>query len=602
MNNGTRNTVIGALVVVALGFLFWAKVPLQDHKLYRYYPQSTGFFLELAAGDQLTQRFLNNIDQQNAMNEARSLQINADPKLRQAALKRTEEQRKFRRGFLEKFNSTFDPYFSIGSWQPEQPASPELASKKGEAVTSDSEAAPSARQEPEALIIFPLKKGQRDNQTLPQLLQQFGHNVSDYDNKTYPVASKKDEPVQYLLHRDSKAAIAILDGNFLVANSEQAMITALRHVVEKTSSVLDEPLNKRYVAKLAKKRDGIMLLNNQVASDAAESLQSGIPNGEMMTGTAMKKIMAVMPVVVAAIDLRRDNQLGIRLVSPIMLSSMEDPVFKSDLQRLYERPVSLDSAKSLPQATTMYLSVAGLDRWFDFYANHFATPQQVVGAQMMQAQLKGAGLDFRQDVVGLLAERAVLAADPAHQSVLLLLKTSSQKEAALQRINAALSKMLPPQAFSSEQVENVSLNTLMLPSRVRPLKIGYGKVNGSILVAPMNNATQAVQVSKGRAANLDRAPLYRNLTHSMPNKASVMLYWDMREMAAKMAAVGRPQPPFQTVALSLWVTPEEAGKIDLLQGQINLELPPEIQRVVTVPNGKSAHPGQVLPHKRQPAR
>lgn len=543
MNNKALITTLVALLVVAAGAFWWLNnKPAASLDLYKYYPKATAFYLEVSPGEERTKQVLDFVEAQSSKHDGMEADLGAGPEaamlessMKEALSMNKQRQREQLHKLVENFNATFEPSFSIGAWQPD-----------GKAVEPG---------EGEALLVFAL----REDMTLDAFAERFDMKMADFDKKEFKAGG---DAVPYLVDKQEQFAYAIADQKFLVTNTETAMTQALNHHFKNEPNVYDDPLNKEYVDMLSAKREGTFLLNNRIYANSARQMREQFPGGSPVNESAMDAMIDAVPVTVGAIELDTRDQISVRFITPLMTESIEDGAFKDSLLSLYVDKQPLDDAARLPQNTAFFLAVVGVDNWYDFYTQHVLTGETMGQMRMADMMVRGAGLDLRHDLVGMFANKTVIAGRPQDQSMIVMLDKSDQKVEVLGKLKGIVQQFVQPQ---TDTIENVSVTMLPVPTGRTVMNLAYGEVDNAIVFAPSHEFAAAVKAGKG-GANLSQDAIYKSLMRDIPKEGNFLLYLN----AAEMPNPSSEERPFDALTVALWT--EKKGQVELIQGQLNIKL------------------------------
>jgi hypothetical protein len=560
-------------------------------ELHGYYPASTGFYLELAPGDKLTRRFIAYLDSQTAQPAA--VEANPTPPTTQTqapvqptpppqavppvapsaapsavssgapsavspsplALAMEQKRTRFRRIFLQKFNSTFNSYFSLGVW-PNQTTT-------GQAVDFDNG---------NVLVIFPL----RDNLSLPDVVRRFELDIQDFKQ-----AAAQNIP--YLEEKNSGTALAILNRKLLITNTPAAMQTTLAHYVHHEPNVFDEPHNRQYLAQLPWFRQGTCILNNSVYTQP-EPPASASPQPASLSASPLNAFGRVLPVMVGAIQAMPDQRLAIRFIAPVMLGGIADGNLRADIQSLFQNTDRFPQASQLPPDTGLMVGVNGMDKVYDLYQGYLMPAENERWLSMMSLILNGFRIDLRKDIVGLLENRTVIASRVGQrQSLMVLLDKTPQKDRNLDKLSALLSSNAFPIKQELAQIGDLSVKTLSLPEPMAhgaQNRISYGTVGTSLVFATPDDFAETVKVVNREQTSLAAQPIYQSTMSGLPDRSNLLMYLTIRHDRPVLNAQGvRFQNAAQwldAVGLSVWANPQSQDKakadITVLNGQLNLTL------------------------------
>jgi hypothetical protein len=543
-------------------------------ELHQYYPVSTGFYLELAPGDKLTQRFIAYLDEQ-AAHEAKdetkdeatdeaakpatppiqpTLPIGSEdtnasnspatttttPTVTSADNKRT----RFRRLFLQKFNSTFYSYFSLGIW-PNKLTSQNTGPDEGN-----------------VLVVFPL----RDKLSLPDVVRRFELNINDFKQASI-------QHISYIEEKNSGTALAILNQKLLITNTAATMQSTLTHYTNHAANVFDEPHNKRYLSQLPWLRQGTCILNNSVYAP-----------GDSSSPSPLSAFSKVLPVMVGAIQAMPNQRLAIRFIAPVVLSGISDNNLRISIQNLFQTTDTFPQANQLPSDTGLMVGVNDMDKMYDLYHTYLMPADNERWLSMMSLILNGFRIDWRKDIISLLEKRTVIASRAGQQqSLMLLLDKTSQKDQNLDKLSALLSTNAFPIKQEMAPIGNLSVKTLSLPAPMAQgtqSRISYGTVGTSLVFATPDDFAQTVQVANHEQSSLAAQPTYQATMDGLPSHSNMLLYLHVPKHPPSIAPNSR-NPHLQStmalqwldaVGLSLWATPQDKDGITLLNGQLNLQL------------------------------
>ncbi len=545
MNNKAIIPILAVLVVAAAGAFWWLNKPAKSLDLYKYYPKDTAFYVEVAPGEERVTQVLDFVEAQadNQAAMAADMGGGAEAAMLQSSMNKAlavnkQRQREQLKKVVENFNSTFEPDFSIGAWMPAGNA----------AATPD---------QGDALVVFALRK----DMTLEELAQRFELKLDEFDKKEF----KGDKAIAYLVDKQERFAYAIADQKFMVTNNEDAMTRALTHYAKHEPNVYDDPVNKEYVDMLSAKREGTFLLNNRIYGETAKKMREQMAGGHSPIKEDVMEAMAdAVPVTVGAIELDTENQMSVHFISPIMAENVKDEALRTAMQNLYANQQPLDDAKLLPENTAFYLAVVGIDNIYDFYTQHLLDKEALGQMGMVQMMLSSSGLELRKDVVGLFADKTVLAGRPQDQSMLLVLDKNDQKMATLQKVNQMLQQMVQPK---SDTIENVAVTMVPMPNGNTMSELAFGEVNDNIMFALSNDFAEAVKVGKGQAGNLGQNATFQALMRDMPKQGNFMMYLNL----ADMPNPGNQPKPVEAMSFGMWSG--KKGQADLIEGQLNVLFP-----------------------------
>jgi hypothetical protein len=552
-------------IILAGGIGYWAlqhflAVPGQ---LYRYYPASTGFYLELAPGEKLTRRFIAALQQQAAREEQEAAQPVPGNAAEKTLNAQEFKQKRFRRAFLQKFNNTFDSYFSLGSW-PDSAKTPQDANLPSAASTENNSGT--------VLIIFPLKAPL----TLPQIVRRFDLEPNDFDIKQ---PDTRHAELSYFMEKETGTTLAVLDKNLLITSTESGMKSALAHYTHHDNNVFNTPENSAFLAQLPWFRQGTFILNNSVYS------RKMLSHSPLSSAAGMPPALsAVLPLTVGSIQALSTNLVTLRTVTPIYLQNIPDATLRQHLQDAYGTKTALDEGKHLPADTALLLGISDPDKLYDFYQAHLMPTALSRWTGVANFFLAGFHLDFRRDLVSLLGKRTVIGAHPGQpMPAFVLVEKDEQKDKILNKLSTLLSTGVFPIHQQQEQIDDISVRTIDLPSGFlgETGKVSYGSIGESIVFANPTDFLQMERISEGKQETLASAPLYRAVMTDLPDTTSILLYLNLKDqpgLHSPNQPIGTITSPasitqwLDAVGLSLRVDPYQKNKIDILNGQINLKI------------------------------
>jgi hypothetical protein len=632
MKNPKRLIVSTLCVLMILGGAgyWWLRPSLGvPGELYRYYPENTGFYVELAPGEKLSRRFVSYLDQQAALEdqeaeaqekaaqqaeaeqkaspETATKPVNSNPKTEEKmtppaastkpaakmttqssqtanesematskqvsgaetnpadakkielteaekteqamalaaekALKEQEKkQKRFRRAFLQKFNSTFEPYFSLGVWPDELPT-----------PTSSGN----------ILVVFPL----RNNLSLTQIVQRFDMDPGDFN--TLQVGKTR-----YFVEKNSGTSLAIQNQKLLITSTEIGMRHTLEKQARHAKNVFDIPATKALLAKLPWFRQGTFVLNNSVYLSPALEKAAGnlLQNGTL--------ISQVLPLTTGAIQAQSGNVVTVRTLTPIYLSKISDIRFQNDLKAAYANPIPYNDLNLLPDNIGTMVEIAHLDKLYDFYSAHAMPPAMSRWLQLANYFLASFHVNVRGDLISLLENQTTFASPMGKPSFpILLMEKNEKKDKILDKLSTLLSTDAFPLHQKREQVGDLSVRTMQLPAGV-PVpggKISYGTIGQSIVFASPVDFLNTMRVNENHQKKLLDTPLYQSVMTGLPQESNLTLFFNIKDQPnLREAAVtpGNLAQWMEGIGLALWVSPFQSKNTDLLNSQFNIKIAP----------------------------
>ncbi len=484
-------------------------------------------------------------------------------------LERARKERRFRHAFLEKFNDTFESYFSIGTW-PTVPLIPALKAVDTtdtkaltHVISTGSGDIPLVAPQGNVLVIFPL----RQNLKLSAIVQRFDMETSDFQSHH---AGNWD----YYEEEGNGTCLAVLDQKLLVTSTSAAMELALSHHASDAANVFDESENKAFLAQLPFFRQGTFLLNNRVY--APKTSLNGAPPSQMTN--------VILPLIAGSVQLQPGNVLSFQSVAPIYLDNIPDENLRKRLRSVYYSPLVLDSqAQKLPVDTALMLSVANLDQYYDVYESSLmptGVRQWVNSADMVLGTFK---LNLRRDVIGLFQKRSVLAATSGKHLPYLMMDATDAKTKSLTQVSTVLSSDVLPWHEHHEKRGSFQLNTVQLPPS--PWGAGgplsYGTIENSVAFAAPSDYLALLQTNTGKTQNLTTVPLFQSVTRGFPSKVNASLYLNLQNPSAfnsLIPGMNQLTPWTDAIAAACVLSPyhnagADAGTVDVLNTYINIKIP-----------------------------
>ncbi len=475
--------------------------------LYTYYPEATTVFLEFEPGEKLLQRFLVLVNSAN------------HPEHKDKA---------FRKNLITKFNTTFEPRFSMGVW----PDSPPKEAAPGKAQT------PVPTLNNNVLVVFPL---QNDQQTIKEIIQQFGGNAENFQQAEF-------QGISYYIDPQTESSFSVMNQNFLLTNSSRAMETIIQQKQGKESTVYDHPVNRKYLSLLPRRRDGTFVINaSAYATGYHHRVQEEIDRqvGESALGGSvtrrLNRLSDVLPVTVGALRVKKGTLLHVQAYTPLLIENIGKPELKTELKELLHTTSQFQSGSLLPADTTFLLGFAGLDELFDLYRITLATPEEKSMFQGADGFLRMFNLELRKDVVGLLNGQTILASRSEASSPVILLKKSDAKQDTLDQLLAILTKSGLPVEQKEERLGKTTVTTLKTQRGEQETTISLGTLGSMIGIAPIEEFSNLVKVQERDTENLASKKLYRDMLDGLPKTAACLLYADLSEISKTKERLARYQ-------------------------------------------------------------
>lgn len=619
--------VSSLITASAAGWWAWNNLVGVPGQLYRYYPQSTGFYLELAPGEKLTKRFITYLDEQAAQEDrleqehasqtdntsdssekgiiapsqtpssssgkttqtatpatttdgrsktallppvpqtnrldktanktsasediliaAEKTGETMEDASKKAIQEQERKQKRFRRAFLQKFNSTFQAYFSVGGWP----------DKTSSANTEADEAG-------NVLVIFPLKEAL----SLPAIATRFDMEPSDFDQQ-------RVGKTPYFIEKGNGTALAVVDQKLFITNTGDSMRNALEYHQKGGKNLFQAPENKTFLSQLPWFRQGTFLLNNSVY---ANKVLNGAP------GTLASKdapISQILPLTVGAIQAQDETHISLHTLTPIHMKAITNAPLRKDIQTIFKAAQPLDSAQHLPAQSQLMVSIAGLDKLYDAYQTHMMPQEMTRWLELTNLLLHNLHVDFRKDLIGLFSQRTVLAGSLNQSSPgILLLEKTVEKDKIINKLSTLLSAKAFPIQQSTETIGNLSIRTLDAPIGVLGInKLSYGTIDDAIAFTDPTHFQTLIDISEHKSDNLAKTPLYQAVMHDLPKRANLLLFMNLKALRPEKALPPaeadtlNPTQWLDALGASISVLPFQPNKIDLVTTRVNLSLTP----------------------------
>ena len=377
-----------------------------------------------------------------------------------------------------------------------------------------------------------------------------------------------------LVDRDSGIALAVVDGNFLIASNRKAMKTVLENRSQHAPCVFDHPTNKKYLRKLPAKRDGTLVLNNTVYAEHALQNRQYMPAPVLQK---MERFATILPVTLASLSVEENTAeenteekdtegnayLHVQSVTPLVLKGFDNKDFRKDLRAIYSQSIAFKTPNTMPQDTSFLLAWAGVDRFYDFYTKHLTTPEEKTVLRFTNDFLKSKDMDLRKDVVGLLEGEAALMLRKKSKKPLLLFTKTGEKEKKLTRLTGLLSMAPVPIEQKKEQFGNTSATTLVVPGK--DLRISFGSVGPIMGFGITPHFADLVKVKERDMKSLAQDSTYQHMTRRLPRKANGLFY-----VRFKPSPNNPPSRWIRMASGAVWARKE--GDADIVFGKFTLKL------------------------------
>jgi hypothetical protein len=521
-NNKQTVIVVGLLVAVvaAVAVVFgFNLLPggsgglITDHE--RYYPERTAFYLELAPGESIAERAVTDLD--------RVLTVMGDG------------QKPI--SFADAYGQTFDPEISLGFW--------DMKSDPGTGQTSGS-------------FLAVLKT--KPDVTLQQLAENFkipkeSYTIQPLDSVAggtldVLVSNKPSLPEDAAAPQAPSQTVMAIHDNHLLLTSTQAVLEESLGDADSHKSLMENTLFLDNLKRLEAKRQGTVLISS--AQMNSVNMEDPAVAAALEKAPSMKKLLEYQqefiqaaPVSVGGLVVDEDTRI-IRFTSltPLNLSKLSNPELREDFKKLLTDVYAFNVPSVLPQSTLMYLGVANLSSFYDMYMTYIASAPEQGEVDKMEQGAKMVGLDLRKNIVGLLDGKfgISLAFQEGQPDVSLFVSNNENTQKTMEQLSLLATSML--QAEKTEKSIDDSHTLTLLASPAAPMNVAYGNVMDDTLVMGTQNAVESVfSVQQHKSDSLGDTALYRELTASMPTKATMFFYSSFQEMAVVLKKMMEAQPP-----------------------------------------------------------
>lgn len=598
----------GVMLLVIVGVMLTRGPAGPEISLHQHYPENTGFYIEVAPGEDLVQRFLmfldRQYDQKNGLStDARTTEpatpldpeqsgTQAEPSGEEVTEESPEPEEpsepseqaeskeadtgvaipaetgsaaagSFQSALIEKFNTTFKPQVSLGVWL--QPAN-------GSGEDPETESSETESPKSESLVALPLK----EQLSLEALVQRFHSSPSEFTRKSA-------YGVDYFVNRDNRSTFAIVGNDLLIASTPKAMETVLEHHQENTPDVFENPVNRKYLALLPGNRQGTILINNTVYSEEVSRFGGRRVQRQVAGQTGI--YARYMPVTLIALYREGAQLLRLDTYTPFEVGNMKNQALAKGLRAWYRKQGDFQAAVDLPEDTTFFLALNGLDRAFDIYRAQGMSAEQQAGIKGFETVVQDFGLDFREDIVGLLEGEFVMAGRQENKTPIFLIEKNRQKERVLDRLSQVMAGGFKPVESEEERMGDVRARTFSMPASQS--RITIGALRSAIGITSAETFPDLAKVKNGKKKSLRQAQRFRNIQGHLPSKGTVKFYVDIaRERAQLERQLAKRDGPALSVNVPeyewldamggvFWVRQYRTGE-DLIRGRIILQLRPQL--------------------------
>lgn len=521
-------------------------------KLFRYYPESSAFYMELTPGQMFVDGFVHHLQQQ-IKKTTKQHAIETDKLITK------QRANDYRRLFLDKFNSTFKPYISVGIWA----SAPEKALKKGELPVSN------------ALIVLPIK----ERYSILEIMQRFGLSVEAFEQKS-------DESVVYITEKSSGHSMAVVEQNLFITNHAAAMKKSLQHHQQKKRHIFQNPALQPYLSQLAKDRQGTIILNNE--SYLEQNSQKNHYNPVQfqsvahVTSVHEQEFRTLFPLTVASVHFNDiEQQINSHWISPIQLEKLasenESQRFVESLKQFLE-PTTLPSLYKEDSASFI-ISVANLDYLFDTYKASHLPAKSKQWFKLIDMGLGKVNLDLRQDIIALLSGRTTfmgVSSETANNTrkgtigLVAQLEKQPEKQILVNKIEKLMTTKQFPFKVSTKQMNGHSFQSVVYGLNQAFM---YGSVDDSFIFSTPEVLSNLVLASPGIQSMPSQ--YYQAVIHDMPDKSNILAYINvdtLRKQKQLPQAINRLPEWLQAIGISMWATPNPKQEDTLSETSIHSQL------------------------------
>lgn len=476
-------SILGLLVMAVIAFVFTRppKSSLVVADLYKYYPENTAFYMEVAPGDKLSSRVFQGVDNLRTMS-------GGTPGHGEVKI-------------ADIFQKDFQPAFTVGMWVPAEKA----------------DAAPQSG-EPPFLMALPLKS----NVTPATLASDLKVSMESFNTV------KEGDSMILESKTGQHPPIAFHKNTLLVASTADVLKQALAEY-KTPATLLDNPLYKKHLSLLPAKRQGtILALNNELKN--MPQAKVGQNPGIQKIAELQKQMSAATPVTVAGINISNDELITLDAFTPVDLAQVENEAFRKDIQTLMARQETFDLPQILPEETVLYGGMMGLGQYYDIYMNHFADEKGKASTEQIQSQLKMLGLDLRKNIISLLDGKSAIGiiAKQGTPDILLFLKHDADTQKTMDQFGMMAAQMTGGKLADKDMGENHMAKVLESPAI--PVKVGYSNVKEDTLVLGTQQGLEEMyNVQQKKHPSLGDSKLYKELAATMPAKVSGVFFIDVEQ-------------------------------------------------------------------------
>jgi hypothetical protein len=583
---------LGATLLLGVGGWFAATHLINQEggmpeKLYRYYPDSSAFYMELAPTRVFVDRFVHGLQQQ-IRQSASTHQGERSP---DSSLT-TQKSSDYRQLFLDRFNNTFKPCISLGMWK--SSLSSALSSERSPASAQGQNLDTGlSSQTANILIVLSLKSPA----SLLDIMQRFNLSIEAFEQKS-------DAPVVYIVEKSSGHAITVLNQNILITNQSAAMKDCLQHYQQKKKHIFQNAEIQPYLSQLPKERQGTIILNNQ-----SYFARTGSQPVNASSAVTPESFSTVLPLTVADVHFNEtQQQVSSHWISPVRLDKLtvtpQNQQLVEALQQLLQpRAQFMDD---LASDTLFAVSIAHLDNWFDAYEHSMLSAKSKQWIKLADAGLSKINLDLRQDVISLLSGQTLFIGAPlpamdfsgnssdtqdASTGLVVQLEKNATKIETFNKIETTLSTALKAnnpaykslQAKPADETSPVRIIRYGAYTQNQDSALAYGNKGRFILLSTPEVLTSVFERTRqSQVRRLAASREFQSLMNNIPEQVNLLAYINVAALREKQdvnsGAFILPDW-LKSVGGSIWTVSavnKKALQSTLIHGQLNFRLSPEL--------------------------
>lgn len=553
-SNGKKVLVgVGALIgvgsvitLVGLAVFFLLKPPMAtDH--YRYYPETTQFYMESAPGDKLTLRGVRWLDQY-----LKVMKNDWSQRPEFASMSKNHGLDVLNTDLVQKYHEKLEPYlepkFSIGAWNLSVP----IPSASGEA---------SAPPKPSGniMVMFSTKPGF----SLQKFIAEF-----DTEGKAAPLIQKDAEKaIEYLPFPDSSPSqvqaslVSHKDHLFLLFDftDKNAAMSRVLETAKGDQNLLKNPEFSKYMGLLDRDRQGTVLISIKGLIGTYLNEQSPLmvelsknPQAKVVKDI-LQPIPEIAPVILASVKVENNEFIRQKAVMPINLDKITNEALRKDIQKLLTPPEHAMEPGSLPKSTVTYFSISNLAGIYDLILTHVPVKELKQKVEESSKPLKMVGLDLRKNLLGMLdgmTGMLMMNSEKAPELVFLL-HNSADTQQTFEQLSAAATSFAQAEKTEKTMSGQHKMVILGSPSAPIPFKPAFGPVSEeNIAVGTETGLTELYAAAGDKSLTLANVPLFQELTRGFPKKVSSFNYLDypgmhkmMESLLKSAGTLPLPMPP-----------------------------------------------------------